>query len=84
VILFTPIWAGCLPPATRTFLKKYGNKIKNLEVVSVSGFGNKNRGFIGDVNKTIGRDIPKALFITENNVKDGSYRGILEKFFNNR
>lgn len=61
VILFTPVWAGSLPPATRTFLVKKGEKIKNLEVVSISGNGEKNSAFRNEIERVL--KIPQISFL---------------------
>lgn len=79
-ILFTPIWAGHLPPATRTFLSQYKDKINKLEVVSVSGLGDKNQAFKKDIEDMLKKEPIDCLFLTEAEVKNGDYKEKLKKF----
>ncbi len=79
-ILFTPIWAGHLPPATRAFLSQYKDKINTLKVVSVSGLGDRNKGFKKDIEDILKKELSGCLFLTEAEVKDGNYKEKLKTY----
>jgi len=81
VILLTPVWAGNLPPAVRTFLSRYGSQLKSLDVVSVCGFGEKNKGIISEISKLVNVKSQRVLFIDMNNVNAGNEEKILREFF---
>lgn len=81
VILVSPIWAGHIPPAVRTFLKKFKDKIKNLVVISVSGMGDRNKNFKNDFKEFLNGLPPHMLFLTEKEVKDESYKDLLKGFY---
>jgi len=81
VILLTPVWAGNLPPAARTFLSRYGSQLKSLDVVSVCGFGEKNKRIISEIRKLVDVMPQRVLFIDMNIVNAGNEEKILREFF---
>ena len=42
IVLLSPLWAGMLPPATRTFLRNYKDRVGKLYFISLSKAGKEN------------------------------------------
>lgn len=83
IIVGTPVWAGSITPALRTYLNRNKDKIKDYALFSVSGFGEKNRK-ISDVIKSILKKKPKAvLFISDKELKKKLYSNKLNDFIKN-
>jgi hypothetical protein len=80
IIIGTPIWAGNITPAIRTFLKKFNGSIKNYSVISVSGFGEKNLKVINDFVKILGSKPKSVLFVSENELKEKIIEEKINKF----
>lgn len=81
VILFTPVWAGNLPPATRTFLVKNGNKIKNLEVVSISANGERNNAFCKEIGNVLKNSQINFLMLRIKDIEHRDIENILKEHF---
>ena len=83
IIVGTPVWAGSITPALRTYLNRNKDKIKDYALFSVSGFGERNRK-ISDVIKSILRKEAKAvLFISDKELKKKLYSNKLNDFIKN-
>jgi len=83
IIVGTPVWAGSITPALRTYLNRNKDKIKDYALFSVSGFGEKNRK-ISDVIKSILKKEPKTvLFISDKELKKKLYSNKLNDFIKN-
>ncbi len=80
VIIGTPLWVGSLPPATRTFLRQYKTAIKRIAVISVSGMGENNRHAFAMVEAESGRKPEPALFLSEKEHRQETYRSKFENF----
>jgi flavodoxin len=70
IIIGTPVWAGKITPAVRTFLIKYGKDISFYSIFSVSGFGEKNSKILNDFTKIIGKEPKSNLMLKENEIND--------------
>ena len=79
-ILITPIWAGSLPPATRTYLKNYLQNFKKLSLLSVSGQGSKNINYIDKLEQEYSVKISPRLLISDYELKTGNYKNKLLQF----
>ncbi|MGC8943084.1 MAG: flavodoxin family protein [Caldisericia bacterium] len=66
IIIGTPVWAGNLTPAIRTFLVRFKDSIKSYSVISTSGFGEKNKKILSDFEKILQKKPKATLFISEN------------------
>lgn len=80
IIIGTPIWAGNMTPAIRTFLTKFNGSIKSYSVISVSGFGEKNFKVINDFVKILGSKPKSFLFVSENELKGKTIEDKINKF----
>jgi flavodoxin len=78
VILGTPFWAGNLPPATRTFLRQYKDKIKRMSAISVSGMGDKNKNALASLEAELGKNVDPYLFLSEKEFIQGTYKKDLD------
>lgn len=65
VVVASPIWAGSIPPATRTYLQENKEKIREVAFLSVSGSGEGNKKALEDFEKTIGKKTKAALLLTD-------------------
>jgi len=55
IIIGTPIWAGKMTPALRTFIKNYKEKIKNYAVFTTAGSSSSESLFI-EIKKLMGME----------------------------
>ena len=73
IILATPFWVGSLPPATRTFLQQYKDKIKRLALLSISGTGQNNKNAAAELKKLSTKRIELKLIISEEQYQQKTY-----------
>lgn len=73
VIVFSPVWAGSVPPATRAFLNKYAGDIKELEMVFACGSGQDNEvKILPQLREMIKKEGLSAFFISQGEIKKGN------------
>lgn len=77
ILVGTPVWAGKITPAIRTFIVKYGKEISSYSIFSVSGFGEKNSKILYDFIKILGKEPKSTLFVKD---KDLEFLENSEKF----
>jgi len=80
VILGTPFWVGSLPPASRTFLEQYKDKLKRLALISVSGTGTANKNTKAELEAVSGKRFEPYLSISEKQFKQKAYLSELDDF----
>lgn len=69
VIVVTPVWAGNLPPAVRTYLNENKTYIKEIAVLSISGSGEKNKSFLSVFESAAGKKPIASLLLSERETK---------------
>lgn len=80
IIIGTPIWAGTMAPAARTFLNENILKDKVLCVFSSCGSGTK-QNLLKDVeNELHGGSIEKSFVIKQKEVVEGNYEDKVKTF----
>lgn len=79
VIVGTPVWAGDVPPATRTLLKKYHRRIENVAFFSTSKSGETTKLY-STMSKTVDVDPISTLSITEKEMKKENYKEKMDEF----
>ncbi len=79
VILSTPFWVGGLPPATRTFLEN-NPELKNFAILSISGSGIKNEGFVDVFEKQYNVKASPRLLISDTDFAKQNYQDQLKNF----
>jgi len=79
IIIGTPVWAGRISNAVRTYISKNAGKIKNIMVFCTQSGEGKNK-VCNDIKEYYGREPLAALTITGKQMKDGSYQNELAKF----
>ena len=72
VIVGTPVWAGDVTPAVRTFLKNYHRKIDNIAFFSTSKSG-ETSSMYDTMSKIVDIDPISTLTITEKEIKKERY-----------
>ncbi len=72
ILIGTPVWAGNVPPATRTLLKKYHRKIDNVAFFSTSKSGDTSEMY-NTMARTVDIEPISTLSITEKEMKKGTY-----------
>ena len=82
IILVSPFWVGGLPPTTRTFLESQP-KLKKFALLSISGGGSKNEGFVDKTEKQYSVKIAPRLLISDPEFKKGAYKSALKEFADN-
>lgn len=83
VVLGTPFWVGTLPPATRTFIRQYKDKIKRLGIISVSGNGAGNQNAIAELASESGKNIDPKMLLIQKEFKRGTYRKKFDELVKN-
>ncbi len=79
VILGTPIWAGDMAPAIRTYLTQNNGKIKKIAFFCTKGGGSINKA-LADTELISGKKILAVLDLTEREVTKGDYTGKVKEF----
>jgi hypothetical protein len=79
IVLCTPIWAGNLTPAMRTYLKKHDLKGKKVAISICSG-GLEQQKALDEMKELTSGKIVAILGITKDQVKDNSYKEHLVGF----
>jgi len=80
VVVVTPIWASVLPPATRTYLKENGPKLKQFSILSVCGRGEENTKAIPDVERRARKSPSARLLIRAEELQNDSTQQKIEAF----
>lgn len=80
IILVSPVWAGRLPPSTRTFLVEYKADLKDLVFVSVSSNGDGNKNILSDIEEIHGKKLDNHMLLTEKESRTSSYILRLKEF----
>lgn len=79
VIIGTPIWAGKMTPAVRTFLKRYKESLDKTVLFTTSG-GEECKKVKESIEELIQKDIVSSLSIIEKELKSKDYQKKLETF----
>jgi len=80
IIFLTPVWAGNLPPAARTFLMENKDKLQSLVFISACGIGEKNEKLFLNMEGITNKKLESHFFISDNDVRNGSYIEKLKTF----
>lgn len=80
IIIATPIWAGVMVPAIRTYVFDNKTKFKKVAFVSVSGNGANNQKAVTDFENLSNQKVIASLLLSEKDVKQGIYQEKLESF----
>lgn len=83
IIIGTPIWAGNITPAIRTFLVENKNKIKSYSIFSVSELGKKNSKILNDIEKIVGFKPKSYVFIKNVELKKNLVEEKINRFVEN-
>ncbi|MDI6860493.1 MAG: hypothetical protein QMD25_00545 [Caldisericia bacterium] len=83
IVIGTPIWAGNITPAIRTFLLENKDKIRSYSVYSVSEFGEKNLKILDDFEKIIGFKAKSYLFLKDSELEKNIFENKVNKFIDN-
>lgn len=78
-IVGSPVWAGNVPPATRTFLKKYHRTIDNVAFFSTSKSGETTKMY-NTMERTVDIEPISTLTITEKEIKKKNYENKMDEF----
>ena len=78
VVIGTPVWAGKITPAIRTFIAKNKNALKKVAFVATASGKDYERAF-KELEFVIGIKPEFKIGATEKDLKDGSYKHQIEK-----
>ena len=70
VVLCTPVWAGNCACSIRTFLQTYGNQIKEIDYVIMSGGKSAHQSIIDDLDALAGKKHGKATCLVRGETID--------------
>jgi flavodoxin len=79
VVVGTPIWAGNMAPAVRTFLKQYQDKIKQLAFFCTMG-GANDQGLFGKIASAVNRQSKATMAIRTKQVLEDNYSSEINNF----
>lgn len=79
VIMGTPIWAGTISSAVRTFLKQNEGKIKQAAYFATSGSGDSGNAF-KHIEEILKAEPVATISLTQKSVKTGTFTKDLESF----
>jgi len=82
IIIATPIWAGVMAPAIRTYVFDNKTKFKKVAFVSVSGNGADNQKAVTDFENLSNQKVITSLLLSEKEVKQGIQKKV-EDFVKN-
>ena len=82
VVVVSPLWAGSLPPATRTYLMTNKENLKKYAFISVSGQGKDNLRAVADLEKTACQSPSPVLLLNEKEYAAGVENRIEEFVLN--
>lgn len=82
IILCSPVWASNIPPAVRTFLNNFKEKIKNISFVATMGFTGADKMF-KEIEMLINKKPKFTLAITSKDLKTGKYSEQLKGIIKN-
>lgn len=83
IIISSPVWAGTLPPAARTYLSTNKDRIKKIALFSVSGQGGKNVKVVPEIEELLGQKVFAKLMLDEKEFKNEDYQEKLDSFAKN-
>ncbi len=73
VILSSPIWAGNITPAIRTYINTFRDKFKKAAFVSVSGMPSNNLTVLPVVESLTGKKLAASLLLGAKDLRTDSY-----------
>lgn len=79
VIVGTPIWAGNMAPAVRTFLKQHQDKIKQLAFFCTMG-GANDQGLFGKMTAVINRQAKATMAVRTKQILEDDYSNEIKNF----
>ena len=79
LIIGTPVWAGKMSVPVRTYLKKNMNKIPLLACFCTCG-GSGIEQTIEDIGNYVNTTPLASFGVKSSDIKDGTYKNIVEKF----
>ena len=80
VVVVTPFWAGRLPPATRTYLKTHGPRLRQFALLSACGRGEENDKALIDVEATAGQAPFASLLVKVDELESDATQERIEAF----
>ncbi|NPV87975.1 hypothetical protein HPY42_00395 [Coprothermobacteraceae bacterium] len=82
IVLVTPVWAGNLPAAVRTFLLNYKDRLlgKRVWLASCSGSGEDNKEIVNKAIKCLSKDFEAALLLSDAELKKAKADQKLQDF----
>jgi len=72
VVVASPVWAGNVPPATRTYLSENADKFKEIALLSISAGGKGNLKAVEQFKELTGKKLVAELMMKKEEMKDGS------------
>ncbi len=69
IIVGTPIWAGKMTPALRTFIKNHKDKIKNYAIFTTAG-GSSSEPLFAEIKELIGMESKMNMLFLSKEIKN--------------
>ncbi len=79
IIIGTPVWAGNMAPAVRTYIKKYNREIKNYALFCTYKGSGAEKTF-SKIEKLFSEKAVAKMDIIDKEINKGSYKHKIEEF----
>lgn len=81
VIVATPVWAGTMAPALRTYLIKHSGEIASLAIIVTQGAKPpKQEGIFTEIAELCGREAQAKLHLSTKEARSGDLAALCESF----
>ncbi|MCX6801909.1 MAG: NAD(P)H-dependent oxidoreductase [Candidatus Diapherotrites archaeon] len=80
VVLMSPLWAGLITPALRTYIDHNRERFKKIAFLSVSGGGAKNEQALPDLESFAGKKTIASLLLSGQEAKEKTMEEKLLEF----
>ncbi|WEU40415.1 MAG: NAD(P)H-dependent oxidoreductase [Candidatus Odinarchaeum yellowstonii] len=82
LIIGSPVWAGNLPPAIRTYIDKFTSQLPRLALIGTcSGKGNSSKIAV-EIEKISGKKLSAIVEVTAKEVSEKKYEAKIQDFIN--
>jgi flavodoxin len=81
IIIGTPVWAGRMTPAIRTYIMRYGEHLPNVAFFCTQG-GSGGENTLAEMSELCKKPARAEIILRTKEVMDGSYSEKLKEFIN--
>ncbi len=83
LIIASPVWAGNLPPAIRTYIERFQAQLPQLALIGTCGFKGNSSKIAVEIEKITGKKLIATVEVTAKEVSENNYKDKIQDFVNN-